>query len=602
MIFQNPAGLWFLLGIPVLIIIYIIRSQHEDRAVSSTYIWKLSTQFNKKKLPIQKLRKILLFLLQLLMITALAVISAKPAIVKGQTYDYVVILDSSASMAQKNELGKSRFERGIELIEELSADMSQGHTMTVILANEAPSYLIKQTSSSNEVKIALNKALCSQGTSDTAQAMVLAQEMCDRLEKAKVLFYTDKDFEKAGNISVINLSESEWNVSLQGLKHSSNTQESVFKGTLTSFNKTATVSVGLRIDGKIIDAGIVNCEQDVPTEIEFRVKDLGTFDVAEIFIESEDALADDNMYALCKRNSKKHKILLVSPSPLYIESAISAIENIELEVYSDIEEAPISGYDLYIYDGVGLDKYPTDGSVILFGMSFLPPGIRVESQLISENKLTVNPKVENPVTDGLVLEDVVVKGYGYLVANDLWDILLQCRYTTVCATTKRSGGTKFTVFSFDLHNSNLPLKKEYLQLMNNLVDWSIPSMINETDFSVGMTVEIEKMPGSLEMYLEYPDDKIRQLNTTEEKNIVNLNNVGIYTAITKFSEGGDYADFFVHIPQGELTEEGGVINISIPEKDPLVDNDAKVGIWFWIALAILLLLLIEWGVYYYEQY
>ena len=54
----NPAGLWFLLGIPVLIVIYLIKAQHEDRAVSSTFIWKLSSRFMKKRQPLQKLRRI----------------------------------------------------------------------------------------------------------------------------------------------------------------------------------------------------------------------------------------------------------------------------------------------------------------------------------------------------------------------------------------------------------------------------------------------------------------------------------------------------------------------------------------------------------------
>ena len=63
MSFLNPSGLWLLLGIPVLIVIYLIKAQHEDRPVSSTYIWKLSSKFMKKRLPMQRIRKILMFLL-----------------------------------------------------------------------------------------------------------------------------------------------------------------------------------------------------------------------------------------------------------------------------------------------------------------------------------------------------------------------------------------------------------------------------------------------------------------------------------------------------------------------------------------------------------
>ena len=66
--FLNPAGLWLLLGIPVLIFIYLIRPHHEERAVSSTFMWKLSQKFMKKKLPLQRLRRFFLFLLQILLI------------------------------------------------------------------------------------------------------------------------------------------------------------------------------------------------------------------------------------------------------------------------------------------------------------------------------------------------------------------------------------------------------------------------------------------------------------------------------------------------------------------------------------------------------
>ena len=54
MSFGNPAGLWLLLLIPLLIIIYIIRSRYEETPLSSTYIWKLSERFMKKTLPIQR--------------------------------------------------------------------------------------------------------------------------------------------------------------------------------------------------------------------------------------------------------------------------------------------------------------------------------------------------------------------------------------------------------------------------------------------------------------------------------------------------------------------------------------------------------------------
>ena len=82
--FLNPSGFWLLLGVPLLIIIYIIKSRHEDRPVSSTYIWKLSTKLKKKRFPLQRIRTLLVFFMQLLMIVLLSFVAAQPAVAGGE--------------------------------------------------------------------------------------------------------------------------------------------------------------------------------------------------------------------------------------------------------------------------------------------------------------------------------------------------------------------------------------------------------------------------------------------------------------------------------------------------------------------------------------
>ena len=106
--FLNPNGLWLLLGVPILIIIYLIKSRHEEHSVSSTYLWKLSRRFMKKRLPLQRLRRIMLFLLQLCIIILAALMAAKPVVIGSESHDYIVILDASAGMQTKNDKGSRR--------------------------------------------------------------------------------------------------------------------------------------------------------------------------------------------------------------------------------------------------------------------------------------------------------------------------------------------------------------------------------------------------------------------------------------------------------------------------------------------------------------
>ena len=60
-----PLGLLGLLSLAVLILIYVIRPNYQNKLVSTTYVWKLSMKYRKKRLPISKLRNLLILLCQL---------------------------------------------------------------------------------------------------------------------------------------------------------------------------------------------------------------------------------------------------------------------------------------------------------------------------------------------------------------------------------------------------------------------------------------------------------------------------------------------------------------------------------------------------------
>ena len=136
MSFQNPSGLWLLLGVPVLILIWLIRPQHENRRVSSSYIWRLSDRFMKRRLPLTAFRRWLIFLLQLLLVSGGAFLAARPVLENGGQVDYLVILDASASMRTETEEGVTRYDAAADMIRKLAKEVSDGHTLTLITAGE----------------------------------------------------------------------------------------------------------------------------------------------------------------------------------------------------------------------------------------------------------------------------------------------------------------------------------------------------------------------------------------------------------------------------------------------------------------------------------
>ena len=168
--FLNPAGLWLLLGIPVLIFIYLIRPHHEERAVSSTFMWKLSQKFMKKQLPMQRLQRIVLFILQLLLLICAALLIARPALITGKSTEYIAIIDASASMQTVDENGISRFRRAVEDAKQLTEHLPHGHRISVILAGDNAQYLIQSADSASRVKLALEGADCGSGGCNTDKA------------------------------------------------------------------------------------------------------------------------------------------------------------------------------------------------------------------------------------------------------------------------------------------------------------------------------------------------------------------------------------------------------------------------------------------------
>lgn len=601
--FLNPAGLWLLLGIPVLIIIYLIKAQHEDRPVSSTYIWKLSSRFMKKRLPMQKIKKILMFVMQLVMIIAVSLMAARPAVVNGDSCDYIAIIDASASMQIQDDSGKTRFDYAIKQVEDLADEISNGHSVSVILAADSASYLVQGSTSVNEVKLALNNAKCTYGECNTAEAVSLAQLMCDRSDKAEVLFFTDRDYTETENISVVNLDKGEWNISVEKLSAKADGKNAVFKGSLISYHKETTVTVGLRIDGSVVDAQIIDCTADTETEIAFTAEDTTSYDTAEIFIETSDALAADNSYAICRKSDKTYGVTLVSASPLYLESALEALGNCEVSVAGSIDEATLSGQDLYIFDGITPEEYPTDGSVLLFGSENLPDGLSIAGSSTTATALSMSNKLQSDLYEGLSFEKTVVSNYASLSGNTVWETLLFCDEDAVFATKKLDSGLSFSVMSFDLHDSNLPMQTDFVVLVRNLVEYSVPGLLKDTDHTAGETVTLTVMPSAEQIYVEMPDESIKALSTAGETCSVVAEDVGIYTAVMTTTDGGEYVDFFVHVPEGEVVSvSGGTLEIELSENSGVEAEEAIAEMWFWIAALMLLILLTEWGWYYHEQY
>ena len=152
----TPLGLLGLIGIPILIIIYIIKPKYHDKKISSTFIWRLSLKYRKRKIPLQWLQRSLLFFVQVLAIGLAALILARPLMqVEAKDGEKVVILDVSASM-NSTDGSTTRLDRAIEELYEYASKVNEENKLTVILADSTPEFLIQRETSASYAKFQLS--------------------------------------------------------------------------------------------------------------------------------------------------------------------------------------------------------------------------------------------------------------------------------------------------------------------------------------------------------------------------------------------------------------------------------------------------------------
>lgn len=227
-----------MLGILVLILIYIIKPNFQQKFVSSTFVWKLSLKYRKKRIPINKLRNLLLILCQVLILTSCALILAKPVIRAEQPEEFtekVIIIDASVGMKSTYN-GTTRFQRAVGKARDLVNEVldTDGGKVTIIVAG-ADAYVLDMTfldeygseqtldimRLGGEYKDVIGDKLslmyeeqqlgideyCTFGSADIEGAMILAEDVLDINPNCEVLLYSGTQYTNKGMVNVVDVKE-----------------------------------------------------------------------------------------------------------------------------------------------------------------------------------------------------------------------------------------------------------------------------------------------------------------------------------------------------------------------------------------------------------
>ena len=383
MSFLYPLGLIALIGIPILIIIYIIKPRYQEKKITSTYIWRLSLKYKKKKRPIQWLQKSLLFFIQILILTLLGLSVARPELLlSARSKEKVIILDVSASMnAEKN--GTSRFDEAVKKINSLVSQVDEDDPMTIILANDHPDYLVNRETSTKYIEYVLKNIECTYEEADYEKAVELANEVLKINNDAEVIMYTDHNFSQEGYITVHNLASNEWNAGISDFKAELVNGYYVFKAVVENYNQSKKIEVYLNVDNKKYEKTIeLTCSNEFKQEIIIDDLNIPKFVSSKLTLQIngekiDDSFDYDNEFMYYANQSKKFKVLLVGEETNFIHASLLA-SNL-CSVYKPTDGVvEYEGYDIYIFDSFTPEFIPEDGAVWLINSKDVPDGFDYE--------------------------------------------------------------------------------------------------------------------------------------------------------------------------------------------------------------------------------
>ena len=645
-----PLGLLGLLGIVVLIIIYILKPNYQQKLVSSTFIWKLSLKYRKKKIPVSKLRNILIIICQVLILTACAAILSQPVQILKEMEtapEVVAIIDSSASM-RTSSMNETRYERAVfKTLQLAEQTFEKNGTVSVILANKEASFLAQRATSADKeaLKDQLNALIedadrglvnCSYSTVDVEGAVEKAEEVLENNPEAQVYFYTDMTYAYVPeNVTLVSVAEdSEWNAAILSAKTvrvdgyyqiyvdvACYNKDMPLTVNVTAMNANAADATDYR-EPIYLDATVI-CERDETRRIIFLPnKQLEAMEVRAEGVEyvpldetqwiysyksitvqlyEEDSFTLDNNFEVHDGQREVIKIQYASakPNPFFVgvlmnlKSVYASRYEIQYTEVKQEEKYATSGFDFYIFEHDVPMQLPTDGINMIVNPNHAPEGSGISSSFMPislEDSYALAADSNDPVLmSGINATNVTISSYTKMELDSSYETLLSFGGYPVFSV-RNDGKNKTIVMAFSVHYSNFVITKEFPIMMYNLFQYYYPSTVKANSFEVNEKIQLNAREDSVTV-TQGNNSQTLQTPVAFE---VDIPGTYVITQTDVFDNSSLIEEkIYVHIPSVEsnICYEGD----SFPEPYcKIEEKDYFKDLLLYIAIGLVAVLFIEW--------
>lgn len=518
--FSYPLGLVFLIAIIVLIIIYLIKPIYQKKVVSTTFIWKKALEKVQTKNPINKIRRLVIFLIQCCIIILSTFIISNlfiNGINTGKYEENIIIIDSSASMRSKVS-NETRYNRAIEETRKIGKEtIYKNGLITIVLSTHTPSYLLIGCDSIEELDLKLDYLIsndsCGYYDDNINSSLELVDSRLQTNPFAEVYYVTGNNYTNIVDINVIDVSkESEWNAAILDVKTDIVENYIHFYVDIASYEKNTSIDVSIKVNrvnggnSIIRSTGFIDCNNNLVSTLEFTSLNIYEYESIEVSISADDNFSYDNYFVLYGGMKPKLSIQYSSSlsnnffsSILYLyQNSYSNVYDITITQTTD-ENCVLSGYDFYIFEHIIPTILPTDGVILIVNPNNLPSSIGSVSGTVSGNYY-LNSTTNHSLINFIDSTKISVSQYQKITTTSDFDVLMECNNDPIFSV-KETDTSKIGILSLNLNYSNLPLLLEYPILMINYFDYFLPSLLsNKTVYDVNEIIELN--PRGTQLSLE----------------------------------------------------------------------------------------------------
>ncbi len=624
MTFLYPLGLLGLLGVPILILVYILKNRYTEQTVAATYLWRLSNRFLKKRNPLSRITGIISLILQIAFVVAISLVIARPMItLPGTANEYCFVLDGSASM-QMEEGGVSRLDAAKAEIGRIVDEAGNGSAFTLVYVTDITETVFEFEKDRDLIASRLHALAPGGSSADYTDSIGVAQRLFNENPSLLTYLVTDADFEAHENVTVINVAREERNIAIYDVAYESlgGTAYTV-TGKAISYGGDAMTDITVKndLEDRALGTQRVQLIRDVETSFAISFESESFYSLT-VTSHAEDAMAADNQARVYNIKSENaYTALLVSDAPFLLQSALDNVSNAAMTVMTAEEYRTwektlagegkkVTGYGLYIFDMYSPLQMPTDGTVWLIGPQEHVEGagfsIQGEIELDVGEEITLNKSSNSfmrKLTNGLVGDGIYAKKYTKCGVYGNFQTVFSHMGNPIVFTGETDAGNREVVFAFNLHDTNFALSSDYPILLHNLLTYSFPAVIEKTEYACGDTAEINVIPGCTGIAVTRPDGSVFYADSFSAVSTFALGEVGEYKIVLE-SDGAD-REFYLYaaVPKTEsrtVPENNGEYSLRGEAKSEGLDGEYDPLVLLFVLAAVFFVA--EWMVYCYDKY